>query len=515
MKDTHFITIDSTYRDREKFPLPSNFEIEIAQSGTKDKTQARDPVSFSAPIKSWISNTLEYNSVGTPTYTGQINTTDDVVCLTNDTQEFILVGGAFDFQPFDNYYTGLTIVVLAGGSGVEGERKRIVSYKYLGNNFGLFVVETPLSGVLPINISFTDPTNFSVLNPIFFVPTGFNGENSYSTMVLFNENLNEYAPITYYSDITKLLMVDNNFVNLAWVVNQKLSIRSNLPIVVSTIVVVSPSEFTLNLPPTFGSLNTNNNFYKGDFIRRSNVDNQVELYSRIISYTYDPAGPTATFTINPPLPGLADGDRVEILQFSRDNYTPIVYSGSTISQQEPVCYEIELLTLSLPNRTLISEYGSRIAFYPYVLVELTNLSAMSNNVNALYSNSPHTTRILFKVAIYDINNPLSTTFVKNDGMGARQTIKFKPNDNLRFSVKFPNGQYFQTLLPENFSPQVPNALIQINAVFSIRRTIKNREQEPLNENQIGLGERYYNPNQYAHASRRADYYPPDGKGVWN
>ena len=49
-----YLEIDSTYRNREQYPLPSDFSVFISQSGTRDVNQARDPVSSSAPIKEWI-----------------------------------------------------------------------------------------------------------------------------------------------------------------------------------------------------------------------------------------------------------------------------------------------------------------------------------------------------------------------------------------------------------------------------------------------------------------------------
>ena len=47
MSNTRYIEIDSTYRNRTDWPLPANFEIRLAQSGTKGKLDALDPVSLS------------------------------------------------------------------------------------------------------------------------------------------------------------------------------------------------------------------------------------------------------------------------------------------------------------------------------------------------------------------------------------------------------------------------------------------------------------------------------------
>ena len=159
-----------------------------------------------------------------------------------------------------------------------------------------------------------------------------------------------------------------------------------------------------------------------------------------------------------------------ILQFSYDNLSPFVYTGSLVSQQEMVCYEIELLNLVLPNVTLSSGGGGRISFYPYVYVELQNVDASSGSLrNIIYSNNPNSTNMLFRCAVDDVPNPVNSTFVKIDSDGCVQTIKFKPNDNLKFSVRMSNGELFTTLDVDTVSPEQPNPLLQISALFSIKR----------------------------------------------
>lgn len=181
------------------------------------------------------------------------------------------------------------------------------------------------------------------------------------------------------------------------------------------------------------------------------------------------SGTITTPCPRPLMPTLVDQEFC-ILPFSYDNFNPFEYTGSLVSQQEMVCYEIELINLVLPNQTLAVGVGSRIAFYPYVYVELSNVSAASaGNKNIIYSNNPNSTRMTFRAAIDDVPNPVFSSFVKIDGDGMVQTIKFKPNDNLRFSVTLPNGEVFQTVLPEFFSPHEPNPLTQISAAFAIRR----------------------------------------------
>ena len=51
-----------------------------------------------------------------------------------------------------------------------------------------------------------------------------------------------------------------------------------------------------------------------------------------------------------------------------------------------------------------------------------------------------------------------------------QTVKFRPNDSLRFSVYLPDGKLFQTVMTDYYSPSSPNILVQIDALFGIKRS---------------------------------------------
>ena len=174
--------------------------------------------------------------------------------------------------------------------------------------------------------------------------------------------------------------------------------------------------------------------------------------------------------VSPAFPFSLTGKVGCVLLFSYDNANPFCYNGSTVSQQEMVCYEIQLINLILPNSTLGTGEGSRIAFYPYVYVHLSNVSsAGSGGACSIYSNNPHSTRMTFRVAITDIPNPLLSSFIKLSGNGMTQTLKFKPNDNLKFSVHLPNGEIYNTVLEEQTGPNQPEPLNQISALFGIKR----------------------------------------------
>ena len=170
--------------------------------------------------------------------------------------------------------------------------------------------------------------------------------------------------------------------------------------------------------------------------------------------------------------GVIKAQSLEILSFDHDNSHSLNYTGSTVSQNQMVCYEIELLSLILPNLPLDNNIGGLIAFYPYLYVELVNVSSPSaGNAGIIYSNNPNARKALFRVNIDDTSTPLISKFIKLDGDGSVQTIKFKPNDNLHFRVFLYNGDLFETDQQDTPPPLPVDFFVQISAEFGIRRLI--------------------------------------------
>jgi hypothetical protein len=162
---------------------------------------------------------------------------------------------------------------------------------------------------------------------------------------------------------------------------------------------------------------------------------------------------------------IQSGTTINIVSLVKDNFTPLIYNGSRVSQNELVAYEISLLNLTLPNQTLIT--GSNTAYYPYVYVEFSVENNLSKNV--IYSNNPDSDKALFLVPITDIKNLNTATFIKLYGGSMTQTVKFRPNDTLKFSVYLPNGKLFQTVITDYYAPSLPNSFVQIDALFGIVR----------------------------------------------
>lgn len=544
MSNTRYIEFDSTYRNRNEWPLPGEFEVLISQTGRKGKDDAVDPVSDSANITRWTSN--EFNITGpAASITGTIDgttTTPAVIGSTTAEQVIIVAFGAGnDAQKIENYYSNSVLEVT---TTTPVERRRIISSKVLSQSpLKLeFVVKTSFSSAVNTGatIKITDPTDLAdTSNPLFFVPNGLIGSNRYTNCLLYNETkslstLNtEYRPITSYNEHTHIVTLDaSNLVPVTgWTSTDVFSIRKSLPVlgqannnISSTNVVSLPISFSseqdyyrnswITIPSTQETRRiVRYETYSGNFrsVTSSTVmqfpsnastvsgyynDAYIQVLSgnatgeirKVISYDGNTKTVTLDNTIPIPTPNIGDQftfrslyitpdfstpvlkDKFEILYFSNDNLNPFIYSGSQVSQQEMVCYEIQLLNICLPNKILSTGSGSRITCYPYVYVEISNISGSSAGMkNVIYSNNPNSTRMIFRTTVGTRSVSGCSPFVKLTGDGMIQTLKFKPNDNLRFSVRLPNGELYQTVELENEAPLSPNSEIQISCLFSIKR----------------------------------------------
>lgn len=164
---------------------------------------------------------------------------------------------------------------------------------------------------------------------------------------------------------------------------------------------------------------------------------------------------------------MSQTDIINMTMFCKDNFTPLAYSGS-MTLNEACCYEVDLVSLSLPNESLLT--GSRISFYPYVFVEFANATSPNGaSTQIIYSNNPNSYKALFIATVPNNTQPLLSTFISLTGGGMTQRIKFKPQDNLRFSVYLPDGTLFKTLETDFLSPYKPSLRVQIDAIFSIRK----------------------------------------------
>ena len=131
-----------------------------------------------------------------------------------------------------------------------------------------------------------------------------------------------------------------------------------------------------------------------------------------------------------------------------------------------VCYEIDLLSLVLPNVFILNGSAGKLDDYPYFLVKLYNTSSKPS-ATKMITNNPNSREAIF-AAPMDLNLT-SQSFFTLKTKNPIQQMTFKPDDNLHFSVCLPNGEPLQLKDNDWFSPASPNPFLQISAVFSIKR----------------------------------------------
>jgi hypothetical protein len=528
MSNAVYIEIDSTYRNRKVWPDPAEFEVLISQSGRKDKLQAQDPVALSSTLSnSWKANAFDIRS-NLSTISSIVSTISTGINGFGDNKTTLIITtgvGVNSFQKIENYYVGAI-----ANNTTTSSASRITSYTWLMDNKAQITLESSTNAANGNTIVIYDPSDISdTENAFIFVPSGRIGFNAYPGCILFNETQLNYADILSYDTNTKSVKVSSiTGKNWSPLSNQVFSIRKQAPLIAENYVeigqesasvlslkasvstndpetyinsyvkigdesrliiryetfsgVVSsvPSTTTIVFPDTASNIN---GFYNNSYIQIGSQIRKIINYTVNVTKTAQVANafsPTVSpgdlfsirslFLDKPFSSVVNNATKFEILLFSYDNHNPFVYTGSNTSQQEVVCYQIELVDLILPNKILNCGVGSRIAFYPYLYVELTNISGSSSGMkNCIYSNNPNVTRMVFRVPVYDVQNPIASAFVKLDGDGMVQTLKFKPNDNIFFSVRLPNGELFKTLDVEKYSPQQPNPDIQISALFGFKR----------------------------------------------
>ncbi len=269
--------------------------------------------------------------------------------------------------------------------------------------------------------------------------------------------------------------------------NEQLSIRRTLPTLRGEqIISVSADRKSVVLD---GYASSTNDDYKNQYLyiypsttdsAYPIVDENKETFAmyvyRVVAYD----GATRTAVLESAIhDGVGDGATpiavaggvrpYEILGSPLDYWSPLLYSGSTVSQSEPQCCEVELVNLVLPNVPLVT--GSVIAFYPYVYVELRAVSASKTvGKDILYSNNPNAHSAMFICPITDIIDPIDSPFIKIDAFGMTQSIKFRPNDSFYFRVFLPDGNLFQPIQADDMPPLPANPSLQIEAIFAFYTT---------------------------------------------
>lgn len=129
-------------------------------------------------------------------------------------------------------------------------------------------------------------------------------------------------------------------------------------------------------------------------------------------------------------------DPIELMLYRQ---RPTGLNMPLVSYKQPVCYEVSLIHLILPNQPV---YGFNVlpTFFPYLMVELYNTSSVGSNMGVLYSNNPNTEKVSFYCPVGNPRNPLIVSYLIVLSSTQVQTITWTPTDNFFFRVILPNGE---------------------------------------------------------------------------
>jgi hypothetical protein len=285
---------------------------------------------------------------------------------------------------------------------------------------------------------------------------------------LDNFYINSYIGVQYASPQYRQVIAYSGSIQLATVNSAYSALPSSLPYNIREQLPSFTGYFSTGTTTTNLLLTNANYNIVGNMIRITTGadNNQVRnIYNEL--YT----GGVFQVTVSPPLPftPVPLTDTYEILPFSYDNTVPLIYSGTTNTNQA-VCYRFTLISLVVPSVTLKSSYGSSIRNYPYLYVKLKSATAQSSD-EPIYSNNPNSIGAVFKVPVeaFQYLSVSENEFITLNNINMTQAIKFKPNDSLQFGVTTPDGEYLQFVQPDNMSPLPPNPFVQISVLFEIER----------------------------------------------
>ena len=122
---TQYLEFNSEYRDRTMFEYPSEFVAEISQSGNKEKSYAKDPVSDASPILFWNSSFDDSTASLSITITGIVLTN-----TTSDNTTFLITASSGDLRAETNYYKK-AILSLTSAIWQQKSKKKIEYFHFL------------------------------------------------------------------------------------------------------------------------------------------------------------------------------------------------------------------------------------------------------------------------------------------------------------------------------------------------------------------------------------------------
>jgi len=108
------------------------------------------------------------------------------------------------------------------------------------------------------------------------------------------------------------------------------------------------------------------------------------------------------------------------------------------SFQQPSCFKIRLLSLSIPNQPIFG-FSVLPSFFPYFILEIYNTSGLASNIQSIYSNNPHTQKATFICQIANPRNQLVANYLVVHSL-QMNVMKWLPTDHIFCRIALPNGE---------------------------------------------------------------------------
>jgi hypothetical protein len=205
------------------------------------------------------------------------------------------------------------------------------------------------------------------------------------------------------------------------------------------------------------------NFYQNYYILISNhplLGGGAEgQYRRIISSAGSVVTVSPAFSVAP----TAGNDLFEIYTFTRDNAFPL--SGTISSLTQPSPHMMKLTHLSVPATPILNGKGF-VYNLPFIYVEISVENSTYDQV--VFSNSPNTSKILFKVPVDYTPGVSSYVQLVDTNMG--QTVNFRVVDNLHFRILTPDG-VVPNFGNDFMSPCMCDERLQVSCIVEFTRLV--------------------------------------------
>lgn len=432
-----YIELNSTYRNRNLYSNPAQFEVNVSNSGQKDSgITAYDPLCNAQPIESFQTGIIEAE-------TGTMGGVPSAPILTGITTSYSLVGSMIQ----DDTTT---------------EQSIITSYNSFTNQIE---VEPQFSDAWTVGDSFSF-IDLSTDSNIFFAGGPSGPEDKYVGQLLYNITTQQYRTITSYKD--NILTVDSDFTGRG--ATDEYQIQSTRHITTDTVGgggTIASGAVTNTTVTLAASASSIDNFYVGNFIRLIEDLNKPPFGPEVSAVITSYNGTTKVATVA--YMNLTSFDTSAtllyfIFPFTSDNASFLNYVG--FEENRRVLYRISLNSLILPNQTLDNTNGGRIVNYPYVYVVFKNKSGGTTSL--INSNNPNSRRAVFRVSINDVPDPTLASFIKLES-DMVNIYEFNPYEDISFEVYLSDGTLFKTVMDDTISPELPNQAIQISANFALER----------------------------------------------